>query len=142
MLAGLFVATTEEAGALRKEADPVAEFGGVEANWFRDVEAARLLMVFTDRPIHVAIDRAISRLRTFTGDGPWLDQIGSELVRALADVDEGALADIAQEWGSCEELAHVSAVEVQRVLKGAVALANRARESSAPVFVWVTEVVG
>lgn len=69
--------------------------------------------------------------------GPWLEEFSDRIRDALADVDDGALPEIAERWARIEEFdGYMDAVGARDVIDGFVALARRARQAGDRLYCW------
>jgi hypothetical protein len=73
----------------------------------------------------------------YGGDqGPWVEDVRPALTTALAALAADQLGSVAKAWGDHEDLAEADPADVQATLAELVALASKAREQGAELYLW------
>ena len=74
-------------------------------------------------------------------EGPWVSPIRRELRDALGTVDDARAGELAQQWGSSEELGATEAEDfetLEELIRDLAALARSARSSERDLYVWTS----
>jgi len=140
VLTDLFIATDAEVERLARDAIPIEHFPGLDIKGVGPIKLAELDAILCDVDFDQAMDRVeLVRARS-EKLGPWITRMPSELVAALAALDETEIVSCGERWAATEEFVEDGwyADEVVAILGQMAELAGRAQAEGKAVYVWTS----
>ncbi|HXS72651.1 MAG TPA: hypothetical protein VN725_01300 [Rhodanobacteraceae bacterium] len=98
------IALDSDAEAIGQSASPADQWPTVQAKGVETVKLASLYCVAIGTPYGKQIQRSFSLVGGDKDEGPWVFQFPSEVLHAIASIDDARLPSVAKEWAATEEL--------------------------------------